>query len=141
MAQVVDGTLADRRLSMMLLSLFAAVAMLLAAVGIYGLLSYAISQRMPEIGVRIALGARLGDIRHMVLWRSTKLVVIGVLIGGAAAYAVSGWLATQLYGVTSTDMPTFALVTVTLLVVALVASYLPARRATRVDPVKALRSE
>ena len=139
--QVVDGRLSDRRLSMLLLSLFAAVAMLLAAVGIYGLMSYAVSQRTSEIGIRIALGARVGDIRRMVLLRSTMLVAIGVLIGGGAAYAASGWLATQLYGVSSTDIPTFAVVSIALVMVALMASYVPARRATRVDPVKALRSE
>ena len=141
MGQVVESRLSDRRLSVMLLSLFAGVAMLLAAVGIYGLMSYAVSQRTSEFGIRIALGARLGDIRRMVLLRSSVLVAIGVVIGGAAAYAASGWLATQLYGVSSTDFPTFVAVSIVLLLVALLASYVPARRATRVDPVKALRSE
>jgi putative ABC transport system permease protein len=139
--QVVDDRLSDRRLSMLLLAVFAIVAMLLAAVGIYGLMSYAVSQRTSEIGIRMALGAHAADIRRMVLLRTAALAAAGIVLGGAGAYAASGWLAAQLYGVSATDVVTFATVSAALLLVALVASYVPARRAMKVDPVRALRSE
>ena len=137
--QVVDERLADRRLGMTLLAVFASVAMVLAAVGIYGLMAYAVTQRTSEIGIRLALGAPAGAIRRAVLARSGLLAGCGVLIGGAGAYAASGWLSAQLYGVSATDAATFAAVGIGLLVVALLASYLPARRATRIDPARALR--
>jgi putative ABC transport system permease protein len=139
--QVVDDRLSDRRLSIILLALFAGVAMLLSAVGIYGLMAYAVTQRMPEFGIRIALGAHAGDLQRLVLTRTATLAAAGIVLGGAGAYAASGWLAAQLYGVSATDVGTFASVSAVLLLVALAASYVPARRATRVDPIRALRSE
>jgi len=139
--RVVDDRLSDRKLSTLLLGIFASVALLLAAVGIYGLMAYAVSQRTAEIGIRMALGAQLPDIRRLVLARTAWLTMCGLAIGTLGAYAASGWLSAQLYGVAAGDLWTFALVTATLLCVALAASYVPARRAARIDPASALRSE
>jgi predicted permease len=141
LGRVVEDRLFERRLSTNLLAMFAGVAVLLAAVGLNGLMAYAVSQRTAEIGVRIALGAELGHIERLVLGRAVWLTATGLAIGAVGAYAASGWLRAQLYGVSPTDAVTFAAVAIGLLVVALASSAVPARRAARVDPVRALRSE
>jgi putative ABC transport system permease protein len=141
MEQRVEKTIWQQRLSGLVLSLFAGVGLLLAAVGIYGVMSYTVSQRTREIGVRMALGAQSVDALRMVLGEAMKLVMIGGAIGLAAALALTRVMASLLHGVSASDPVTFITVLILLAAVALVACYLPARRAARVDPVIALRSE
>jgi predicted permease len=129
------------RFGMLLLSLFAAVAMLLASVGIYGLVSYSVAQRTREMGIRLALGAGAGDVLRLVLRQGMRLVAVGVLIGLLVAFGLARFLSSLLFQVKASDPGTFASVAALLAFVALVASYFPARRATRVDPTVALRSE
>jgi predicted permease len=141
MDAIISGTLAARRFSMILLATFAALALLLSSVGIYGVISYLVGQRTHEIGVRIALGASRFDVLRMVLSHGAKLAAIGVAIGVAASLALTQLMGTMLYGVSATDPVTFAGVAALLTLVALAACCIPARRATRVDPVVALRCE
>jgi putative ABC transport system permease protein len=141
MEQILSRSLALRSFMMTLLSLFAGLAVLLASVGIYGVISYAVSQRTREIGVRIALGARPSDVLRLILREGLKLVLIGVAIGVAAALALTRFLATLLYGVSATDPLILVSVASLLVVTALAACYVPARRAMRVDPIIALRCE
>jgi predicted permease len=138
---IVDENVAPRRLSVALLGAFAALALILAAVGIYGVMSYMVTQRTQEIGVRIAIGAQQSDILRLVLGSGMALLLSGIGIGLAGAYSLSRFLQSLLFEVKSTDLLTFATVPFVLAVVAFLACYLPARRATRVDPVIALRSE
>lgn len=139
--QVIAGSLAARRLSMILLSVFAGLALLLASVGVYGVISYLVSQRTREIGVRVALGAQPRDVMRLVLGQGAKTALLGVGAGIVAALGLTRLLVNQLFGVTSHDPLTFVAVTIVLVVVALLACYLPARRAVRVDPMVALRHE
>jgi predicted permease len=139
--EVLAGSLAARRLSMILLSIFAALALLLSCVGIYGVISYVVGQRTHEIGVRMALGAQRRDVMRLVLGEGAKMALIGVAAGIAAALGLTRLMANELFGVTAQDPLTFAAVAVMLTLVALLACYLPARRAVRVDPIVAVRHE
>jgi predicted permease len=141
MEQIIADSLAARRLSMIVLGVFAAIAVVLASIGIYGVISYLVGQRTQEIGIRMALGARPRDVLAQVLGQGAKMVALGVLIGLAAAFGLTRLMATLLFGVSASDPPTFAGVSVLLAFVALAACYLPARRAMRVDPIVALRYE
>jgi predicted permease len=137
--EVIAGSVAARRLSMILLGAFAALALLLSCVGIYGVISYIVGQRTHEIGVRMALGAQRGDVMRLVLGEGVKMTLLGVGVGVAAALGLTHLMANQLFGVTAHDPLTFTAVGVLLTLVALGACYLPARRAVRVDPMVALR--
>jgi putative ABC transport system permease protein len=141
LGEIVDANVAPRRLSVWLLSAFAALALLLSAVGIYGVMSYMVTQRTQEIGVRIALGAQRGDVMRLVLQNGMTLLLAGLGIGLAGAFALTRFLQSLLFEVKSTDIMTFASVPVLLAAVAFMACYLPARRATLVDPVVALRND
>jgi predicted permease len=138
---VVSRSFAARRLSMILLSVFAALALVLACVGIYGVISYLVGQRTHEIGVRMALGAHGKDVLRLVMEQGVGMALIGVVIGIGAALGLTRLMANQLFGVTAHDPLTFAGVGVLLIVVAALACYVPARRAMRVDPIDALRHE
>ena len=139
--QRVLETIATSRSLMFLFSGFALLALVLAAVGTYGIVSYSVSQRTREIGIRMALGARAVDVLRMVLKNGLTLVLAGIAIGVAGALALTRFLTTLLYGVTPTDALTFVVVSVVLLAVALIACLAPARRATKVNPLEALRNE
>jgi putative ABC transport system permease protein len=141
MDQVLSHSLGLRSFMMLLLSIFGGLALLLASVGIYGVISYAVSQRTREIGVRMALGARPADVLRMVLTEGLNLVAAGVVLGVAAALMLTRLLEGLVYGVTVRDPLIFVLVNLLMVAVALLACYLPARRATRVDPLLALRCE
>jgi putative ABC transport system permease protein len=141
MEEVVAKSISPQRFHMSLLALFGGIGLALASVGIYGVMAYTVSQRTREIGIRMALGAQLRDVLLMVLGHGMKLTVIGAAIGLAASFALTRALKTLLFGVTPTDLLTFAAVSIALMAMALLASYLPARRATKVDPLIALRYE
>ncbi|MBZ5620931.1 MAG: ABC transporter permease [Acidobacteriia bacterium] len=139
--QIASGRLAPKRLTMAVIAAFAGLALVLAAIGIYGVLSFTVAQRTHEIGVRMALGAPRGSVVRMIVGQAAGLAAGGVAIGIAGALAVSHVLASLLYGVQATDPVVFAGVSAMLLGVAVTAAYLPARRAAKVDPVTALRHE
>ena len=139
--KVVDDSIAPRRLNMLLMGLFAGLAMLLSAVGIYGLLSHAVTQRTQEMGIRMALGAQVGDVLKLVLRQGMSLALIGEAIGLIAAFLLTRLLRGLLFGVRPNDATTFIVVAGILALVALLACYVPARRATKVDPLVALRYE
>jgi putative ABC transport system permease protein len=141
MDQLLADSLSRSRFTMLLLGIFAAVALLLAAVGIYGLIAYSVTQRTQELGIRMALGAQRRDVLRLVLSQGTRLTLLGVAIGVFAALAFSRLLSTLLFNVSATDPFTFAGVSCLLAMVALLACFIPARRATRVDPIVALRYE
>jgi putative ABC transport system permease protein len=141
LSALVTESVGARRFATVVLSTFAALALLLAALGIYGVLAYSVAQRQREIGVRMALGAHQGAVRAMVLQDAMRAVLPGVVVGLAAAYALTRLLRSLLYGVAATDPATFATVAVVLTAVAVVASWVPARRATRVDPMIAIRAD
>jgi predicted permease len=141
MEQVLSESLARRRLYMILLGVFAGAALLLAGVGIYGMVSYSVSQRIREMGIRIAIGAERGDVLRLVLGHGAKVALLGIVIGIAAALGLTRLMTSLLFGVSATDPMTFVAVASLLTLVALGASLLPARRAMRVDPMVALRHE
>jgi len=141
MDAVVASALAERRFTMLLLGLFAATALALSAIGIYGVMAYFVSQRTREIGIRMALGASPGDVVRMVLEQGVRLAAAGVVAGIAGALAITRVISTLLYGIGPRDPGTLVALSAALTVVALVACYVPARRATRVDPMSALRNE
>ncbi len=141
MHELVSESMGRRRLSMVLLAIFAGVALALAAVGIYGIMSYTVAQRSHEVGIRMALGAGTGDVVRLVLGQSLWLTLAGILAGLAGSLLLTSFLSSLLFNVKATDPATFALVAVVLMLVGLVASFVPAYRATTVDPVNALREE
>jgi predicted permease len=141
MNEVVSNSFAARRLSMILLGVFAALALLLACVGIYGVISYLVGQRTHEIGVRIALGAQRSDVLRLVIGHGARMALLGVAIGVGTALGLTRLMANQLFGVSAHDPLTFAGVAMLLTLVAVAACYIPARRAMRVDPMIALRHE
>jgi len=141
MDQVAATSFAARRFNMSLLALFAVLALVLAAVGIYGVMSYAVTQRTQEIGIRMALGAQAGDVLKLIIRNGLTLTLIGVVLGMAGAIALTRLMSTLLFGVTPNDKLTFVAVSGVLIFVALLACYVPARRATKVDPLLALRYE
>jgi putative ABC transport system permease protein len=141
LTQTVSDSLAQRRFSMEMIASFAATALLLAALGIYGVISYMVSERTQEIGIRLALGAQPRNILRLVLGQGLRLALTGAVVGLICAIGLSHLMTNLLYGVRSTDPLTFAAVAFVFIGVALLACYLPARRATKVDPMVALRCE
>ena len=129
------------RFDALLLGTFSGIALLLAVIGIYGVTSYAVGQRTREIGIRAALGATRADVLRLVLRRAIVLTLLGTAAGLAGAFALSGVLSTLLYGIQPTDVRTFAGVSAILMVLSLIASYIPAHRALTIDPLQALRME
>jgi putative ABC transport system permease protein len=141
MNQLVSDSVATRKITLVLLGLFSALALILAAIGIYGVISYSVAQRTHEIGIRTALGAQRGDLVRMILKQGLRTAVVGVGIGLGAAVGLAQLMKSMLFGVGATDPSTFVTVALALLCVALTASYIPARRAMRVDPLVALKYE
>jgi putative ABC transport system permease protein len=141
MPQVVAAATGTRRFNALLLGLFAGMALLLTLVGLYGVITYLVGRRGREIGVRMALGAGRGDILRLILAQGMKPVVIGGIIGLIASIALTRLMRTLLFGVSATDPLTFAVITLLLMLAALLACWIPARRAAKVDPLIALRSE
>jgi putative ABC transport system permease protein len=137
----ISDSIAQPRLTMVLLGIFAALALVLATVGVYGVMSYSVAQRTREIGIRMALGAGKGDVLRLVIGQAALMLIVGAGIGLAGSVALTRFMESLLFGVSATDPPTFAAITILLAGVALVASYIPARRAMKVDPMVALRHE
>jgi putative ABC transport system permease protein len=140
-SQVYAASLGSRRFNVVLLGFFGITALLLATTGVFGVMAYSVSRRTREIGVRVALGARTGDVLRMILGQGMRTIVVGVAIGIAGALALTRTVESLLFGVTATDPLTFGGVTLLLVCAALLACYVPARRATKVDPMVALRYE
>jgi len=138
---VVEGATARPRFYVLLLGAFAAVALTLAAVGVYAVISFSVARRTNEIGIRMALGAEPGDVLRLVVGQGLRIGLAGASVGTAGALALSRLMSSMLYGVGSHDPATFGVVVVLLAAVGVLASWLPARRATRIDPLRALRYE
>jgi ABC-type antimicrobial peptide transport system permease subunit len=141
MDTVVSDSVQKTRFTVLIVGAFALAALLLGAIGIYGVMSYLVGQRIQEMGIRIALGASAAGVIRLVVGRATRLAALGASIGIVAALFATRWLGALLYGVSATDPITFVAVPLLFLGIAVVASYAPAYRATRVDPVRALRGE
>jgi putative ABC transport system permease protein len=137
----VSNAVTQPRFNLFLLGLFSGIALLLSAAGIYGVTAYSVTQRTHEFGIRMALGAQVGDVLRMILRQGMLLISVGIAVGLAVSFALTRLLRTLLYGVSSTDPLTFVGITLLLALVALIACYVPARRATKVDPLVALRYE
>lgn len=138
---LVEGSLADRKFLVTLVGVFAALALLLTWIGLYGVIRYLVDRRTPEIGIRMALGARAEDVVRWLSRQGMKLVAIGLGLGLAAAWLMTRFIASLLYGVSPTDAPTFLAIAASLVPITWLACYLPARRATSIDPMLALRHE
>ena len=141
MGELLDRSVGRQRFAVLLMEIFAGLAMLLAAVGLYGVISYGVARRTREIGIRMALGAGPRDVLAAVVGRGMKLTLVGIAVGLCGSLALTRLLSGMLYGVTATDPAVYALVSLLLAAVALLACYVPARRATKVDPMVALRYE
>jgi putative ABC transport system permease protein len=141
MQQVVNNSVSTRRITLILLSLFSALALVLSAIGIYGVVSYSVAQRIREIGIRMALGAQRRDVLRLVLAQGARISGIGIAIGIAASLVLTRLMTKLLYSVSAADPATFLAVALLLALIALAACYIPARRTTRVDPLVALRQE
>jgi predicted permease len=141
MENSISDSLAERRFAMILLGIFAALALLLASIGIYSVIAYLVGQRTQEIGIRMALGAQRGGMVRLILWEGTRLALMGVAIGVVAGLALTRLMTNMIYGISATDPLTFFGVATVLMLVAIAACYFPARKAARVDPIQALRSE
>jgi putative ABC transport system permease protein len=141
MQELVRNSVSTRRISFIVMGAFSGLALVLAAIGIYGVISYSVAQRAHEIGIRVALGARPGDVLRMVLGQGAKIAAAGVVIGIVASFVLTRLMTNLLYNVSPADPVTFAVVTVLLALIALIASWIPARRTLRVDPIAALRRE
>jgi putative ABC transport system permease protein len=140
-ADLIDQSVAQPRLNTTLLSLFAVIALVLAAIGIYGVVSYSVARRTQEIGVRMALGARQGDVLRLVLTEGAMLAIVGAIIGLAGSALATPIIRSWLFGIEPSDPATLVATVVGIVALALAASGLPARRATRVDPLVAMRSD
>jgi len=136
---IVSESMTQPRFSMLLVAIFGALAVVLAAIGMYGVISYSVAQRTQEIGIRMALGAARGDILRMILGQSARFALLGIVLGAAAALVVTPLMRTFLYGVAPADPLTFAAVSLLLIAIALAACYVPARRAMKLNPTIALR--
>jgi putative ABC transport system permease protein len=141
MNDVVSRSVSRERFNMLLMTIFGCSALLLAAIGIYGLMAYSVEQRTQEIGIRLALGAESGDVRRMVVLQGMRLALAGVVIGIASSFGLTRFIATFLFGVKAWDPAVFVVVPIVLTAVALAAVWLPAGRASRIDPIVALRCE
>jgi ABC-type antimicrobial peptide transport system permease subunit len=141
MEEVISRSTSRDRFRMLLMSVFGATALFLAAIGVYGLMSYSVQQRTQEIGILMALGAQTTQVQNMVLWQGMKFALAGIVVGTGAAFGLARFIAAFLFGVTQRDPVVFAGVPVLLTMVALIAVWLPALRATKVDPVTALRGD
>jgi len=141
MDRIADANISTPRFALFLVALFAGLALTLAAIGMYGVISYSVSRRTHEFGLRMALGAKPRDVQRLVLRQGVQLALLGILVGLAGALALVRVLWSLLYQVSAADPVTFASVAIIALVIAVLACYLPARRATAADPMRALRSE
>jgi ABC-type antimicrobial peptide transport system permease subunit len=141
MSEVVSRSTSRQQFNMWLMTVFGTVALLLAAIGIYGLMAYSVKQRTQEIGIRLALGAEADQVKNMVVFQGMRLTLAGVVIGIAAAFGLTRFIASFLFGVDAWDPFVFVSVPLVLSLVALLAVWLPARRASRVNPIDALRYE
>jgi predicted permease len=141
MTQIISRSTSRERFNMLLMSVFAGAALLLAAIGVYGLMAYSVQQRTQEIGIRLALGAATVDVRRMVIAQGMMFALIGVTVGGAAAFGLTRFIKTFLYGVEASDPLVFVMVPLVLTLTAFVAIWIPAVRATRINPIDALRYE
>jgi putative ABC transport system permease protein len=141
MENIRSESVAPRRLTVLISGLFATLALLLAMVGLYGVISYSVAQRSHEFGIRMALGAAKGDILSLIVAQGFKQALAGIVVGMAGAFALRRVLGSLLFGITPADPTTFSAVALLLVAVALLACYIPARRATKVDPMVALRYE